>query len=288
MRAVISAPYPVLIQPFVSREETRYYLNGFYVHPNGNNGLRVVATDGAKMGVFYDREGVWTGKRNEGMIVQLPKQALAILRDAKREEDAGHRRAGNPRHYVALGGSKHWLIINGTVKSNEAEIVRDNSDGYREVIGKFRNVLIDGTFPDYTRVVPLITKRQIVAQSFNPQYLQDFCKVLDKFDGGTIRVVSMVKGGPALVLTSRDDFFGVLMPMRTSGQQENNDFPEFFTAKPHRNTGKEVRALPSPANPQPESKPESKPEDLSGQAREGAEIITLTPKSSTKSEPVAA
>ncbi|MCU1496047.1 MAG: hypothetical protein JWO62_3811, partial [Acidimicrobiaceae bacterium] len=33
MRAVISASYPVLIQTFVSTEATRYYLNGFYVHP---------------------------------------------------------------------------------------------------------------------------------------------------------------------------------------------------------------------------------------------------------------
>jgi DNA polymerase sliding clamp subunit (PCNA homolog) len=224
MRAVISAIYPVLIQPFISTEEVRYYINGFYVHSDPNEGLRIVATDGHRLGVFHDREGLWEGPTNAGMIVKLSKPALDILKDKKSRTPL-----------------KKWLVVEGDIKANSATIIEgdDPLDNPR-LVATFHDVLIDGTYPDYTKVVPSITKRDFKPASYNPKYLADFSRVLPKMGAQCIRLVSEDEAGPSLVLTSRDDFFGVLMPMRP-GWEESNYYPDFWTRKPSQKGLKLVR-----------------------------------------------
>lgn len=258
MRAVISASYPVLIQTFVSTEATRYYLNGFYVHPDPNSGVRIVATDGHRLGVFCDRDGSWEGGSHEGMIVRLEKPALSLLKTKV------------PRHVT------RWLIVEGILGENHASIVEGDPNGEHKILGTFHNVLIDGSFPDYHRVVPDIRKRKLVPQSFQMRYIQDFGKALDKIDGGRIRVISEVENGPALILTNRDDFFGVLMP-HSPGWEASNTYPEFWTKRPEK---AKPKLLPKPREASAEDEApvvEEIPADLP--VRPTAEIITLTPKS---------
>lgn len=109
----------------ISTEETRYYLNGVYLHAANNQGaavLRAVATDGhrlARMEVALP-EGA---EQIPGVII--PRKTVAEL--YKLVEEAGDKVE------VALSESKIRF-----------------SAGNAVLVSK----LIDGTFPDYERVIP--------------------------------------------------------------------------------------------------------------------------------------
>jgi len=108
----------------ISTEETRYYLNGIYLHPATGNGptLRAVATDGHRLAqVEMPRpEGA------DGMPgVIIPRKTVHELHRLLEDSDAEVK--------VGVSTSKVRFEI-GTVT----------------VTSK----LIDGTFPDYARVIP--------------------------------------------------------------------------------------------------------------------------------------
>lgn len=109
----------------ISTEETRYYLNGIYLHTAETGGvpmLRAVATDGHRLArvetpIPSDAEGM------PGVIV--PRKAVSeVLRLIdEREEDVS----------IALSETKICFSFGDTVLTSK---------------------LIDGTFPDYERVIP--------------------------------------------------------------------------------------------------------------------------------------
>lgn len=106
----------------ISTEETRYYLNGLYFH--GIEGrMRVVATDGHRLAVI-DSHQLWTGP---GMIV--PTRAIKAIAALwpKPTDDAITFAAD------AAGAGRV------TVRSGDTTLTTK---------------VIDGTFPDYTRVLP--------------------------------------------------------------------------------------------------------------------------------------
>ena len=112
----------------ISTEETRYYLNGIFLHVADDDRpvLKAAATDGHRLARFtLDRpEGA------EGMPdVIVPRKAVAELR--KLLEEAGE---GNVQ--IDLSASKIRFTLGG-----EGGVVLTSK-------------LIDGTFPDYSRVIP--------------------------------------------------------------------------------------------------------------------------------------
>src|SRR4051794_33186682 len=90
----ISAEYARLADPFICRNEARYYLGGFYVQAaHASGGAIIVATDGHTMAVFYDK----AGQVKAPGIIRISKTTLAACRRS-RSEDAqrvlvvdGHR-----------------------------------------------------------------------------------------------------------------------------------------------------------------------------------------------------
>lgn len=103
----------------ISTEETRYYLNGIYLHPS-EGGLTLVATDGHRLSKrFIPLEGV--PQAMPGVIV--PRKTVEVL-------------------------IKHMPKEDVTLQVSDAKI--------RVMIGDMLLVskLIDGTFPDYRRVIP--------------------------------------------------------------------------------------------------------------------------------------
>src|SRR6202167_2971829 len=118
----------------ISTEETRYYLNGIYLHAAGTAQeptLRAVATDGHRLAQ---------------MELELPKGA------------AGMPGIIVPRKTV---GEVQRLLENG-----ETEIAVELSPGkIRFTVGDvvLTSKLIDGTFPDYGRVIPLNNKKEFEA-----------------------------------------------------------------------------------------------------------------------------
>lgn len=109
----------------ISTEETRYYLNGIYVHAGENNGvpvLRAVATDGHRLASVEvplpDGAGDMPG-------VIVPRKTVAELRKLIDET--------NDDVAVSLSETKVRFAFGDVVLTSK---------------------LIDGTFPDYERVIP--------------------------------------------------------------------------------------------------------------------------------------
>lgn len=109
----------------ISTEETRYYLNGIYLHTLESNGrlvLRAVATDGHRL-ARVETEAPQGAAGMPGVIV--PRKAVAEI--IKLVDDAGEQVV------VELSPTKIRLTLGPVLLMSK---------------------LIDGTFPDYQRVIP--------------------------------------------------------------------------------------------------------------------------------------
>ena len=109
----------------ISTEETRYYLNGIYLHAteSGNRPvLRAVATDGHRLARF---EMPLPNGAAELPGVIVPRKTVNELRKLIDESDLAVQ--------VSLSGTKIRFAFESTVLTSK---------------------LIDGTFPDYERVIP--------------------------------------------------------------------------------------------------------------------------------------
>jgi len=109
----------------ISTEETRYYLNGIFLHVSDEE-LKAAATDGHRLARF-------TLKRPDGAEgmpdVIVPRKCVAELRKLLEE-------ALDTNVLIDLSASKVRFTLGG-----ENGVVLTSK-------------LIDGTFPDYTRVIP--------------------------------------------------------------------------------------------------------------------------------------
>lgn len=109
----------------ISTEETRYYLNGVYLHATSDDGasvLRAVATDGHRLARI--QIGLPEGAENmPGVIV--PRKTIAELLKLLEE--------GVQKIEISLSDTKIRFVCGEAVLLSK---------------------LIDGTFPDYDRVIP--------------------------------------------------------------------------------------------------------------------------------------
>src|SRR5215210_7164409 len=129
----------------ISTEETRYYLNGIFFHTldvSGTTVLRAVATDGHRLA----RVEMPAPPGSEGMPgVIIPRKAVAEI--VKLVED------GSETVTVELSPAKVRLTFDGVVLTSK---------------------LIDGTFPDYQRVIPAGNDKVLVVER------ADFSKAVDR------------------------------------------------------------------------------------------------------------
>lgn len=104
----------------ISTEETRYYLNGVYIHPEAD-GINLVATDGHRLAKRYIalKDGA---PEMPGVIV--PRKTIGVI--------------------AKLLGKDGDIQIN--VSDSRASITMEGK--------RLSSKLIDGTFPDYRRVIP--------------------------------------------------------------------------------------------------------------------------------------
>lgn len=124
----------------ISSEETRYYLNGIYLHTidvEGQLMLRAVATDGHRLA----RVDVPAPKGAAGMPgVILPRKAVAEIQKLVENFDQG------------------VLIEISPAKARFTFGDRQASSGQVVLTSK----LIDGTFPDYARVIPSSNEKRLI------------------------------------------------------------------------------------------------------------------------------
>lgn len=207
----------------ISQEETRYYLNGIFLHPHDRQ-LVAVATDGHRLAMYRPKHP-WT---IAGAI--LPRKTASLLM-------AVMKPGSNAGIKVHQSGTKMQFIHpDWTITSK----------------------MIDGKFPDYTRVIPQPTgeietvlsyaqlrrfppqyhfaravkiepSKGIMSMHeqgeaikitmkitgkggpicFNAKYLQAFSKQF-----GTIKLTGSHAGDLAMVTVEDPAFSGVIMPMR--------------------------------------------------------------------------
>ncbi|MFI0396721.1 DNA polymerase III subunit beta [Paracoccus jiaweipingae] len=149
--ANFTAKAPVLRRLFdkskfaISNEETRYYLNGVYMHVAQTEGgamLRCVATDGHRL-ARIDAELPQGAADMPGVIV--PRKTVAELRKLLDDDDADIA--------VSVSETKVRFATPSITLTSK---------------------VIDGTFPDYTRVIPTGNTRKLEVDA------GDFARAVDR------------------------------------------------------------------------------------------------------------
>src|SRR5688572_1885745 len=153
----------------ISTEETRYYLNGIYLHAAGSGKtttLRAVATDGHR----------------------LAQSDLALPAGA----------AGMPGVIVPR---KTVIEVQRLIEDSEAEVaIQLSTAKIRFTIGDvlLTSKLIDGTFPDYARVIPTGNDKELVVDKKEFEAAVDRVSTVSSERG---RAVKLSLSGGKLVLS---------------------------------------------------------------------------------------
>lgn len=127
----------------VSTDETRYSLNGVYVEQGEAGNVRLVATDGHRLA--FDERNLGSFGLAKGVI--LPRKGLAELKKLLESGDDG---------VVSIG-----------FKENMGLVMKDRVELFMR--------LIDGDFPDYTKVIP--KGNQNIARIEHDEFLQALRRV---------------------------------------------------------------------------------------------------------------
>lgn len=163
-----------------AKDDIRYYLNGVLIEYSPTI-TRIVATNGHVMGVYNDMQ------ENEGSgSFIIPRSALDLLKPANKLDQVCITREGT--------GSGSISVIGGA---------------------SVNFTPVDGKFPDYVRVIPDKVTGEVA--QFNPDYIADFKKAYKLLGAKTFHIHHNGHGG-AIVDFARDDFLGILMPMRTGAE----------------------------------------------------------------------
>ncbi len=159
----------------ISQEETRYYLNGVYIHTTDDKILTTVSTDGHRL-ALASLPAPAGAEKLKGVII--PKKAvLEITRLLNEIENKSETNVD-----ICIADTKLKLDMGGTVISTK---------------------LIDGKFPDYMRVIPRENENHITIHG------QDFKSAVDRVSAISSDKVRSVKlkitnGTMQLTATSQD------------------------------------------------------------------------------------
>jgi hypothetical protein len=161
----------------VSKEETRYYLQGVFIQPATGGGILLTATDGHTL--FHAHDPAGTTDR------------AAIVAPDKGKLPAPWAKDGMLTIDTAQGVMRHTT---GGLTT-----------GCRE---------IDGSFPEYSRVIPQEFSGEV--GQFNPTLVARFGDIANILGKGDFPGVVWNGNGPALVTFARRDCLGMMMPIRAN------------------------------------------------------------------------
>lgn len=159
---------------FASTEETRYYLRGVYVQRAATGGLLYTATCGHRLMHIHDTNAEMDG---DARIVGITK----------------------PKFPAAWFKPVFLQWKSGVLSSDDNTLLMPAPE-------------IDGTFPDYTRIIPATTNGELA--HFNYAYLAEYAEAATKSGFGAM-FVHHNGGNPALVTFQYFHAIAVIMPMRT-------------------------------------------------------------------------
>lgn len=192
-----------MVYTAVSKEETRYYLNGVKVEAHPEKGALLIATDGHRMVVAHDETGICEGEA----IVRIPAFVRAQCRV--------------PKMFKAY----RVLEIDSEKRSASLREVTPEEKGIPEKIEDIvtaYGVIIDGTFPDWRRVVPAGGPSTGEYAAFNPRLMkeiaalgEDINRTMDASEFA-MKIECRSSTDPVVIRFGQSPVFGILMPMRHS------------------------------------------------------------------------
>lgn len=194
--AIITIPLATLkaTASFASTEVAHYYLNGVYIHIANDGTLRLVATDGHRMAIVKPLDTLHD-KQFEAFI--MPDETIKLLK-------------GNAK--------KHFIKAEIDTEKRTISVTDHNKPTMT-----LHYEPIDGTFPDYMRVIPDAKNfgQSCSTASFNPKYLGAF----EAFGNGVQMFPNKDAQAPHILRckTQQHDVLGIVMPMR---------YDEMMTAHP--------------------------------------------------------
>ena len=160
----------------MSTEETRYYLNGIYLHASEKDGvevLRAVATDGHRLAMF----DMPLPENASGMpAIIIPRKTVGEIR--KLVEDAADT------VQISLSESKVRFSFDHIVVTSK---------------------LIDGTFPDYKRVIPEGNNKVV---EVNPNIFSSAIDRVSTISDGKSRAVKITLNGKSMTLSANSQESG--------------------------------------------------------------------------------
>lgn len=227
----------------MSTEETRYYITGTRVEPEPNKGgACMVSTNGHALVAIRDPNAIIHGDGIVSLSASMSAALRALVgkRAAKKRSHSGVRTLRTER---LTPNSKIRLVINGK-KAALIETDDEPLNEYKieELFGKldapdvsvrsmqWSELLIDGTFPDWRRVIPGEPKHDCQLGVFNQTVIKPVIDALSDGESRAARFIPIGEMGPAIVRTaSREiDGFGVVMPMRSDAP---DTLPDWFVVK---------------------------------------------------------
>jgi DNA polymerase III sliding clamp (beta) subunit (PCNA family) len=196
----------------ISTEETRYYLNGIFIHKTDGKHI-AVSTDGhmlSKIELLVD-----DSYEGEFPSVIFPAQVVKQIEQIK----------------LAASEKKNAVVL----ISIDANALRYEIDCRGQTSG---GRLIDGHFPDYTRVIPADWKsftNEYGGQGFSPLYLAAIMKAAsfnaETFKADTRPVRMFFQGGNAAIIQETDPaVLYIIMPLRAAFPQHKHPVAQTETA----------------------------------------------------------
>ena len=172
------------INAFIKKDDSRYYLQGVYIQ-TAPTGTYLVATDGHALGVWQDEcSGTIEG---DSQIVRIDKTILDAIKKDKLA--------------TTLEITKNQVTCGDSTFSN--------SEGF----------FVDGTFPDWKRIIPKEAPKDIAQISFNPELLKPFSLNNKK---SCLAFTFYSDTSPILIHnTQHAEFFGLVMPVKNTDQQHS-------------------------------------------------------------------
>lgn len=202
------AEYLTICAPCVSDDDTRGCMKGVSLSK-----WRAVATNGhamivAKLDVEPQAVAIEPAYQKPEPII------LPITRDLLRHCKP-YRTDYGERYVVVTRGEGLKVTVRVATSKDGAQLAIHHAlGGFAK--HTWETTLIDGTFPDYAKVVPRAETIPAVAPAFNLKLLALF----EAASGSSgARIVPTAADKAAMVTFGRSDVFGVIMPMR------NDDAP---------------------------------------------------------------
>jgi hypothetical protein len=201
----------------MARVDIRYYLNGIRVEPRAEGGVFIIGTDGHRILIAIDA----TGKVSAPLIFKLDKQLVPKL----------------PKPSKLIQRKQRLLIE--PFRGRPALVLTDKDTG-KLPVHIAPDVLIEGNYPDWRKVVPDFTKVTMgVQMPFQARYLSEVLAVIaeDKFSRA-VPYQADPNGGIVFSIDGMPHVLLVIMPQRSDKEAFPAALAENFTRKPEKAASK--------------------------------------------------